>query len=104
MKYTDINQLIKKAVRKDKPNRIEDLAQITVTAAATGNLEVLYNITKQLANKNFINSNTNIRDKNNTLHTTSDEQMKRWHEHFTEVLTASLQEKELKLTLNRRLR
>ena len=73
-------------MRKDKRKFIDDLAKEAAEAAAQRhNMKTLYDTTKQLSRK-FKASNHQIRDLNGRLLTTTEEQPKRWVEHFQQLL------------------
>lgn len=67
--YTETNHQIRKAERKEE-KKTESLAQLAESAAATENQRMLYNTTKQLANKNYTHCSSVIRYKNNTIQLT----------------------------------
>ena len=83
--YTIADKMVKKSVKKDKKNYIEDLASQAEAAAGQGNLKDMYQVTKKLAGK-FQQTDKPVKDKNGNPLTTTEEQLKRWAEHFREIL------------------
>ena len=82
--YTEANRAVKNSVKTDKANFIEDLAKEAEDASAQGNMKQLYDITRKLAGK-YKHTDRPIKDKNGNV-LTSDEELKRWREHFEELL------------------
>jgi len=72
-------------VRKDKRKFIDDLAKEAKAAARQHNMKILNDTTKQLSRK-FKAPNRQIRDLNVRLLITTEEQHKRWVEHFQQLL------------------
>ena len=70
--YTAVDREVKRSIKKDKRDYIDDLARQAETAAGQGNLRDLYLVTKKLTGK--------------FQQTTTNEQLKRWAEHFRELL------------------
>lgn len=70
---------------KEKLEWFDQLATEAETAAGTGNMKVVYDITKRLCNKKS-RSMEHIKDKNGTILTKDSEIKARWQEHFSEVL------------------
>ena len=83
--YTEANKDVKVSVRKDKRKFIDDLAKEAETTAWQPNKNSLYDTTKQLSSR-FRATNHQIRDLNGRLLTTTEEQQKRWVEHFQALL------------------
>ena len=83
--YTEANKDVKKSVRKDKRKFVDELAKEAEAAARQHNVKALYDTTKQLSRK-FKATNHLIRDLNGHLLTTTEEQHKRWVEHFQQLL------------------
>jgi len=77
--------MLKKSVRKDKRKFIDDLAKEVDAAARQHYKKTLNDTTKQLSRK-FKATNHQIRDLNGRLLTTTEEQHKRWVEHFQQLL------------------
>ena len=76
---------VKRSIKKDKRDYIDDLARQAETAARQGNLRDLYLLTKKLTGK-FQQTDKPVMDKNRNPLTTTNEQLKRWAEHFRELL------------------
>ena len=83
--YTAVDREIKRNIKKDKRDYIDDLARQAETAAGQGNLRDLYLMAKKLTVK-FQQTDKPVKDKNGNPLTTSKEQLKRWAEHFRERL------------------
>ena len=76
---------VKRSIKKDKRDYIDDLARQAETAAGQRNLRDLYLVTKKLTGK-FQQTDKPVMDKNGNPLTTTKEQLKRWAEHFKELL------------------
>ena len=76
---------VKRSIKKDKRDYIDDLARQAETAAGQGNLRDLYLVTKKLRGK-FQQTDKPVKDKNRNPLTTTKGQLKRWAEHFRELL------------------
>ena len=83
--YTQVNKEVRKSTRKDKRDHIDNLAKQAETAAGQGNLKELYMITKKLAGK-FQQTDKPVKDKHGNPLTTTEDQRRRWAEHFEELL------------------
>ena len=83
--YTDAEKEVKKGTRRDKRRYFEDLATKAEEAAERRNTRELYRITKQMSGK-MTNSDAPVKNKQGVVLTTEDSQLKRWTEHFKEVL------------------
>ena len=83
--YSAANREVKKSIRMDKRDYIDSLARQAEEAAGQGNLKDLYMITKKLAGK-FQQTDKPVRDKQGNPLTTTEDQLKRWAEHFRELL------------------
>ena len=83
--YTEANRAVKNSVKTDKANFIEDLAKEAEDASAQGNMKQLYEITRKLAGK-YKATDRPIKDKNGNVLTSDEDQLKRWREHFEELL------------------
>ena len=82
--YTAVDREVKRSIKKDKRDYIDDLARQAESAAGQGNLRDLYLLTKKLTGK-FQQTDKPVVDKNGNPLTTN-EQLKRWAEHFRELL------------------
>lgn len=74
-----------KSVRRDKKKFIEDLAQQAEEAAGKNNLKDLYLTTRKLTGK-FRHAQAHIKNSQGVLLTTKEDQVKRWTEHFRDLL------------------
>ena len=83
--YTAVDREVKRSIKKDKRDYIDDLARQAETAAGQGNLRDLYLVTKKLTGK-FQQTDKPAMDKNGNPLTTTKEQLKQWAEHFRELL------------------
>ena len=83
--YTEANRAVKNSVKTDKANFIEDLAKEAEDASTQGNMKQLYEITRKLAGK-YKTTDRPIKDKNGNVLTSDEDQLKRWREHFEELL------------------
>ena len=82
---TAVNREVKRSVKKDKRDYIDDLARQAETAAGQENMRDLYLVTKKLTGK-FQQTDKPVMDKNRNPLTTANEQLKRWAEHYRELL------------------
>ena len=83
--YTAVNREVKRSIKTDKRDYIDHLARHAETAAGQGNLRDLYLLTKKLMGK-FQQTDKPVMDKNGNPLTTTSKQLKRWAEHFRELL------------------
>ncbi|KAI8503757.1 hypothetical protein Bbelb_187280 [Branchiostoma belcheri] len=83
--YTVADKDVKKSIKKDKREHFDSLAKQAEEAAGRGNLRDLYMVTRKLAGK-FQQSDKPVKDKQGNPLTTTEEQLKRWAEHFGELL------------------
>jgi hypothetical protein len=84
--YKELCYACNKMLRKDYRMRIENLAQEAENAANLKDIKRLYDITRKLANNNNIPKQVPVKDKQGQLLTNTENQLKRWHEHFKETL------------------
>ena len=89
--YRKANKEVKRNIKKDKTNSIDDLASQAEKAAGQGNLRDLYLVTRKLAGK-FQQIDRPIKDKKGNPLTTVEEQLKRWAEHFKKLLNRPIPE------------
>ena len=83
--YADAEKEVKRSTRRDKRRNIEDLATKAEEAAEMRNTRELYRLTRQMGGK--MNSyDAPVKDKRGKVLTTEESQLKRWAEHFKEVL------------------
>ena len=83
--HTAVDREVKRSIKKEKRDYVDDLARQAETAAGQGNLRDLYLVTKKLMGK-FQQTEKPVMDKNRNPLTTTKEQLKRWAEHFRELL------------------
>jgi len=83
--YNLLNKRVKRSVRRDKRNYIEDLATAAEEAASRFDSKTLYDITKKLSKQKSA-STAHIKDSQGNLLSTTEEQQARWVEHFSSVL------------------
>ena len=83
--YTIVAKEVKKQLRADKRSYINEIAAQAEEAAGKGDLKTLYATTRLLSGRKT-NPNRPVRDKEGKLITSIEEQLKRWKEHFQEVL------------------
>lgn len=84
-KYSTSNRLVKRKTRNDHRQWVNDLARKAEEAARIGDAKELYSITRTLSKKGFRKTRP-IKSKSGTPLTTQAEQLRRWEEHFSEVL------------------
>ena len=89
IKYTEKNQEVKRSVRRDQRNYIDNLSYQAEEAANKGNLKELFAITR-IFSKRKIQRNRPIRNKDGSLLTNTEEQLKRSQEHFSNILNPPL--------------
>ena len=83
--YTAVDREVKRSIKKDKRDYIDDQARQAETAAGQGNMRDLYLVTKKLTGK-FQQRDKPEMDKNGNQLTTTNEQLRWWAEHFRELL------------------
>ena len=76
---------MKKSVKEDKRKYIAELATEAETAVEQRNMKELSNITRILSGKRMPPKKP-VKDTNDTVLTTSEDQKIRWKEHFEELL------------------
>jgi hypothetical protein len=84
--YTEIDKRVKKSVRKDKRQWVDDLAQKAEEAQKKGDIKELYNITRKLSWKGLSRNTKPVRNKKSEILSTQEQQLQRWMEHFSEIL------------------
>ena len=85
IEYRTVDGEVKRSIRNDKRDYIENLASQAEEAAGQGNLKDLYLATKKMSGK-FQQTDKQVKDKDGNPLTTTKEQLKRWAEHFRELL------------------
>ena len=88
-KYTEKNREVKRSARRDQRYYIDNLSYQAEEAASKGNLKELFAITRTLS-KRQIQRNRPIRNTDGALLTNTEEQLKRWQEHFSKILNSTL--------------
>uniref|UniRef100_A0A336M488 CSON002588 protein n=1 Tax=Culicoides sonorensis TaxID=179676 RepID=A0A336M488_CULSO len=83
--YNIIDRRVKREIRNDKREQLNALARQAEAAAAVYNMKDLYTITRKISNTSK-SRNVPVKDKNGVLLTNVEDQLKRWREHFQEVL------------------
>ena len=84
--YIEAKRAVKNSVKTDKTDFIEDVAKEAEDASAQGNMKQLYEITRTLAGK-YKRTDRPIKDKNGNMLTSYEDQLKKWREHFEEMLS-----------------
>ena len=82
--YSEINKRVKRSIRKDKRNWINEQARQAEEAERKGDIKELYNITRKWSQRKF-RMNRPAKTKSGMLLTTQEQQLKRWEEHFFEI-------------------
>ncbi|XP_043922942.1 uncharacterized protein LOC122798228, partial [Protopterus annectens] len=83
--YADAHREVKRCIKIDKNNYVEQLAVEAELAAYSGNTKMLYDITKQLSGK-YSKPERPVKDKQGKTINSIEHQLKRWVEHFEELL------------------
>ena len=83
--YNTANKRVKESIKKDKNDYVDSLASQAEAAAGQGNIKELYMLSKKLAGR-YQQTDKPVKDKNKNVLTTTGEQIKRWAEHFQEIL------------------
>ena len=83
--YQAKDKEVKKQLRRDRRNWIDQIACDAEKAAKTGNMKAVFDATRQLCGKP-IGRTDSVRSKEGILLTKEEEVKKRWKEHFAEVL------------------
>ena len=83
--HTVADRAVKNSAKTYKENFIEDIAKEAEDASAQDNMTQLYDITRKLAGK-YKHTDRPIKDKNGNVLTSVEDQLKRWREHFEELL------------------
>ena len=85
--YKELDKLVKRESKTDKSAYIEKLADETERAASKQDMQTLYRLTKTLIGK-FQSTNHLVKDKEGKLISKDSDVLKRWKEHFENVLNA----------------
>ena len=84
--YTAVDREVKRSIKKDKMDYIDDLARQAETAVGQGNSEGPVPGDREADGQ--IPADKPVMDKNGNPLTTTNEQLKRWAEHFRELLNS----------------
>jgi hypothetical protein len=82
--YSEINKILKRSIRKDKRNWINEHAKQAEEAERKGGIKELYSITRKLSQRKF-RMNRPVKTTSGTFLTTQEIQLKKWEEHFSEI-------------------
>ena len=94
--YKDKHKEVKRCVKEDKIQYVEELTKEAEEAAEHRNMKELYNITRMLSGKKCAPEKP-VRDKSGNIQTTVEEQKTRWKEHFEELLNRPSPEREAQI-------
>jgi len=83
--YTIVNKEVKKSIKNDKRNYVENLAKEAEQAAGSRNMKQLYDISKKLATRKR-QAERPIKDRYGKTLSGAEQQLNRWAEHFEELL------------------
>lgn len=83
--YAELNRQVKKNVRRNKREWIEELAQKAEEAERIGDTKQLYGITKKLSKKGF-KKHKPIRNDKGEMLSSLEEQLNTWREYFAKIL------------------
>ena len=83
--YSALDLEVKRSCRRDKRAWADSLADEGERAAASGNLSILYDVTRRL-NGTMMNTKMPVKDTTGQLLTDPTDQLKRWFEHFEQLL------------------
>jgi len=83
--YTRANREVKKSIKADKRNFIDNMAEEAESAANSGNMKQLYDTTRKLAGK-YGKPERPVKDKTGATILDKEQQLNRWAEHFEELL------------------
>ena len=84
--YMEKDREVKRQVRSDKRQLVDDIATQAEESARHQNMRILYGITKKLCNDEKPNQSAVIEDKDGKLIIGKEETMKLWNKNFTEIL------------------
>lgn len=82
--YKAVAKAVKRSARNDKRKFFENLASEAEVAAGANNMRELHLLIGRLSNQN-INRNHAIKDADGQLLTNTDEQTRRWKQHFESI-------------------
>ena len=87
-KYAELERGVKQACRRDKRAWTNSLAEEGETAAANGDIRLLYDISRRLSGART-NTRMPLKNRAGQLLTDRTDQLKRWTEHFEELFRVS---------------
>ncbi|XP_071142031.1 uncharacterized protein [Mytilus edulis] len=96
-KYSDKDKEVKKSMRNDKRQWTDNLIEEAEKAASNGMMKTVYEVTRTICNEKQKPPQV-IKDKSGNLLSTHEKKLKRWKEHFQEVLNRP--EPEIALNIN----
>ena len=85
LKYNEKHKEVKRCVKSDRRNFIDNLAKAAEEAAGKKNMKEVYDITRKLAGNKHA-SEKPVKNKSGEIITDEKEQLERWKEHFEELL------------------
>ncbi|VDP86956.1 unnamed protein product, partial [Schistosoma mattheei] len=85
VEYTEVNKKVKRSIRIDKCQHVEDLAMTAEKGVREGNMERLYDTTKKLSG-NHRKPDRPVKSKEGEVIANIEEQRNWWVEHFKELL------------------
>uniref|UniRef100_A0A1B0GLA1 Uncharacterized protein n=1 Tax=Lutzomyia longipalpis TaxID=7200 RepID=A0A1B0GLA1_LUTLO len=86
-RYEELQKDVKKSCRRDRRAWTNNLAKEGEKAAANGDMRLLYDISRRLSGAP-VNCKRPLKDKTGNLLTNPEDQLKRWFEHFEQLLQA----------------
>ena len=95
--YRKLTKAIKKSARRDKAKFVDDLASQAEAAARQNRMKEVYDTTRILTGRTK-KSSSHIRDRQGKLLKTDEEILRRWAEHFCEVLNQEAPQHEAAIT------
>ena len=96
-RYNEKNHEVKRSCRRDKRQRIDEIAREAEEAAEQRDLKRVYDTTRLLSRRKTVQSKP-VKDKNGAVLTRTEDQLNRWKEHFQEVLNRPAPENPPNLT------
>lgn len=85
--YKEKDREVKKSAKSDRRAFIVDLADKAEHVASTGEMSMVYNITKKQADHPV--SQSHVKDKDGSILRTEHEQTARWVQHFRKILNCT---------------
>ena len=96
-RYNKKNHQVKRSCRRDKRQRIDEIAREAEEAAEQRDMKRVYDTTRLLSGQKTVQSKP-VKDKNGAVLTRTEDQLNRWKEHFQEVLNRPAPENPPNLT------